>query len=568
MTTLARVGGFFVQRQRGLLVLLLAMLHFALLSSGGGSASIVWWLTDVGLFMLWQPFVHAERRLGLSALGSFLLILAVGAWAYGTWLLLFWTVFLVALVGGRVLFVEHRGTRLFYLLAFAYLLFAVLFYLVPAVLPQAGEEGAMLRRLFVWAGPLTLGAMLLMPLRSTAARVAAGPVDFVYSLFVFLLVAVLVLGSLSFMVIRRAGYIESLLGTLVMMAGMLLLLGRAWNPRGGFGGIGGFFSRYLLTVGLPFEEWLHRLTVAAEEAREPAPFLDRVLRQTLDLPWVIGGEWSAGKEQGRFGGEGGVVQEFSALTLRVRLYTHYRLSPTLIWHFRLLVQLVAEYHLAKLRERELEQMSYLQAVYETGARLTHDVKNLLQSLNNLCYVVQSLEGERAVEIQPLMQRQLPVIVQRLEQTLDKLRRPRGGGGMTISAEAWWAALQQRYASQGVVFSADSCLSDTLVPAALFDSVADNLLQNALEKRAGEPGIGVSVSLAESGEVLAVCDTGSPLPEKVAGALFTAPVASENGLGIGLYHAARQAADQGYALSLVENRPGSVRFELRRVARAA
>ena len=329
--------------------------------------------------------------------------------------------------------------------------------------------------------------------------------------------------------------------------------------------MGVFFSRYLLTVGLPFEEWLHRLTEVASAERDPAVFLDHVLQQTLELPWVLGGEWGAGEDSGSFGGIGPFSQEFAILSLRLKLHTRHRLSPALIWHFRLLIQLVAEYHMAKLRERELEQMSYLRAVYETGARLTHDVKNLLQSLNNLCYLAQSLDQTHAAEIQPLMQRQLPVIVQRLEQTLEKLRRPRGGVGPLLGAEAWWGGLRQRFEPQGVLFEADRCLSDAVVPTALFDSVADNLVQNALDKRVQAPQLAILVRMLEGGELLSVSDSGAPLPESLAGALFSAPVASESGLGIGLYHAARQAEELGYELKLAENRAGEVRFELRRLA---
>ena len=70
---------------------------------------------------------------------------------------------------------------------------------------------------------------------------------------------------------------------------------------------------------------------------------------------------------------------------------------------------------------------------------------------------------------------------------------------------------------------------------------------------------------EGGRSLAVSDTGSPVPENVAGGLFSAPVASEDGLGIGLYHAALQAAESGYMLRLVANVAGNVRFELSRTA---
>lgn len=565
MTALARLGGFLVARQRGLLVLLLVLLHLALLAEGNSRLGLMWWLGDVGLFMLWQPFVRSERQLGASALTGFGLLLLVGMIAYGPWLLLLWATFVTALVGGRVLFVDHRGTRLFYLLAFGYLLSGILLYLVPHVVPGPPAERALLEKVFVWAGPAALAAMMLLPVRDWVGRVAAGPVDFVYSLFVFLLVAVLVLGSLAFMLIRGAGYVEALLATLLLMATMLLLLGWAWNPRPGFGGVGAFFSRYLLSVGLPFEQWLHRLTAVAEAERDPAAFLGRVLEQMCELPWVEGGNWSAGGAQGSFGREGSYCQEFVVRSLCLQLHTRHRLSPALVWHFRLLIELVAEYHTAKLRERELEQMSYLRAVYETGARLTHDVKNLLQSLNNLCYLAQSLEGTRAEEIAPLMQRQLPVIVQRLEQTLEKLRRPRGGIGPLLGAEVWWQGLQQRFEERGVDFVADRCLSDAVVPATLFDSVADNLVQNALDKQALSPDVKIVVRLQDGGERLSVSDSGEPLPEAVAAALFNAPVASESGLGIGLYHAARQAEELGYALSLAENRAGAVCFELRRQA---
>ena len=40
---------------------------------------------------------------------------------------------LAALLGGRVLLLGHRPTRIFYLLAFAYLLCALLVWLVPRV---------------------------------------------------------------------------------------------------------------------------------------------------------------------------------------------------------------------------------------------------------------------------------------------------------------------------------------------------------------------------------------------------------------------------------------------------
>ena len=74
-----------------------------------------------------------------------------------------------------------------------------------------------------------------------------------------------------------------------------------------------------------------------------------------------------------------------------------------------------------------------------------------------------------------------------------------------------------------------------------------------------------VTLAADAAVLSVCDSGSVVDKAVVDDLFRSPVASENGFGIGLYHAARQAERYGYELRLASNVAGKVCFELRRLA---
>jgi sensor histidine kinase regulating citrate/malate metabolism len=70
-------------------------------------------------------------------------------------------------------------------------------------------------------------------------------------------------------------------------------------------------------------------------------------------------------------------------------------------------------------------------------------------------------------------------------------------------------------------------------------------------------------LTADASALSVCDTGSAVSDEVLGDLLRAPVPSASGLGIGLYHAARQAEICGYELRLASNAPGRVCFELRR-----
>ena len=101
-----------------------------------------------------------------------------------------------------------------------------------------------------------------------------------------------------------------------------------------------------------------------------------------------------------------------------------------------------------------------------------------------------------------------------------------------------------------------------VPKALFDSVADNLLQNAIAKRAASLDVRICVSLQCAGGLqLRICDSGAAVPAEIAGSLLRAPVYSSTGLGIGLYQVARLAEKYGYVLALAENRDGSVCFAL-------
>ena len=51
-----------------------------------------------------------------------------------------------------------------------------------------------------------------------------------------------------------------------------------------------------------------------------------------------------------------------------------------------------------------------------------------------------------------------------------------------------ASLQQRYAQNAIEFRRRRPRRGRLVPVDLFDSVADNLLQNALLKRQNEAGL--------------------------------------------------------------------------------
>jgi signal transduction histidine kinase len=202
-------------------------------------------------------------------------------------------------------------------------------------------------------------------------------------------------------------------------------------------------------------------------------------------------------------------------------------------------------------------------VHETGARMTHDVKNLLQSLNALCAVAErEPEGESA-ELQALIRRQLPVIARRLGDTLERLQQPNPQTEPLTPADDWWESLALQYRDKRVEFAAAEGLRPGVrIPRGLFDSVADNLLQNALAKREAATAVRIRVTLTCGERVeLRVCDTGQAVQPELVTTLLRAPVVSGSGLGIGLYQAARQAEASGYLLELKENRDGEVCFAL-------
>src|SRR4029078_5474843 len=130
-----------------------------------------------------------------------------------------------------------------------------------------------------------------------------------------------------------------------------------------------------------------------------------------------------------------------------------------------------------------------------GARLTHDVKNLLQSLNVLCSVATQ---DDSPQLQALIRRQLPAITQRLQATLDKLQHPSEDESPPVPLRDWWESLARQYQGQNLEFAAAELDPQTRVPKALFDSVADNLLQNAIAKRAAGKELRIRVSIQSGG----------------------------------------------------------------------
>lgn len=512
------------------------------------------WLVALGLFLIWQPFVAGEQRINGRQASVLLGATLLSTLLLGPWLLLIWCGVLAATIGGRVMGTEHRGERAGYLLAFGYLIGLTVLGVVPEISPAAQIDSGLRDALAVLM-PMVLPVLLLFPARAPR-RKSGEAFDLFYGMLVFLVMAVLILGALAYMPIGGAGYVESLFKTSMSVAGALLLVAWAWNPRAGFSGIGSAISHYLLSLGMPLEQWLVHLSEESERNADPARFLEAALQRLAGTPWVLGISWLMSDGRGEVGESSPYQHVCQAGELTLTVYFRHVPSPALRWHVEWLLRLAIEFYLVKRQSQQLQRMGYAQAIYETGARVTHDVKNLLQSLQALCYAA-SQPGDPA-EVAGLLRRQLPQIADRLKSTLDKLQSPQVDDSETIEAELWWRRLQDRYAHAGIDWQGTPT-AGLAVPRALFDSAAENLLQNSLAKRQREPGLAIAVIFDDAS--LTVSDNGSAIPQALAKALLSEPVSSHDGLGIGLYHAARQADSLGYRLALADNRAGQVHFVL-------
>lgn len=537
---------------------MLLALHVAVVFDADATVTRAFLLAHYGLFLLWQPLVRSEARIEPRLAFPVFAMAALLVLVDSTWVMALWLAILAGLVGAVAASQNERAQRLGYLLALAYLLALLLGWVLPQSLGGASLPDE-LRVAVRYGLPLLPLAILFLP--ATRQRSNSSTLDFIYGLMLSLLIMVMALGVFAVVAVAKVSYAWALVQTLLGMAALLLALSWLWNPRAGFSGLGQVTSRYLLSVGLPFEGWAQRLATLAERERDPESFVRDALSDLHELTWIRGGRWQAARGEGSFGdpAEHAVSHTFHGLTLTWQ--SARPLTPALALHVRLLSQLLGYFYAAKVREQTLREQAYSQAIHDTGARLTHDVKNILQSLKTLLAAADTSTPEDSERLLALMKRQLPQLAARLSQTVDKLKQPAEMDAAHVAAHTWWSALQTRYEHDDVQFFAEM-VDGTPLPQDLFDSVVDNLLTNALRKRQSQPDVAVEVRLTLHPLVsLTVTDSGSAAPEHVARNLFLSPVASDSGLGVGLYQAARQAARSGYRLELSDNQLGRVRFRL-------
>ncbi len=547
------------RHEHWLLASMLLVLHTALDTGIDTPLASALMVAQLGLFLLWQPIWQREQRIDLPALLVITALIAAMLWL-NWWTIFTWLVLLIGIVAGRSF--STRQERYVYMLSLAMLVSELLIsatatlFLVKPLAPGIAQT----IRIGLYLLPAVLYAMppITVPQRDPF------PVDFFRGITFALLTALLAVFSVLMTVRLGIDYPLALVTTLMALGVFLFFLAWITTPSAGNLGLLSVWEKSVLNIGTRFEAWLANVSNLASQQPEADDFLDEAVAELVEIPWIAGAVWTSATSSGMHGHPSPHELPLDTEALSVTLYTERSVSSALLIHCRLLIQVLGHFYVAKLRENEQAGAAHLRAVHETGARVTHDIKNLLQSLNILTAALQSAHGEqqeqRGLE---LLKRRLPDIAQRLKGALEKLQDPQSQATTMVAACQWWQQIGDRLGDGDIDLVAEIVDSDVLLPAECFDSVVDNLIDNARHKVAADDArhIRLELTVRDGRSCCRVIDDGTAIDDTIVPLLFRRPLPSRTGLGIGLYQAAELARHAGCELRLAHNRDGQVCFEL-------
>ncbi len=542
---------------------LLGLMLFSLLAAthigDAGTITQSFLIVHFGFFLLWQPVIKKQSTFTAGQLVILIVLVSAFIYWFNPWLNAFWTLLLLTLLTGRIF---ARGlARAAYGLAVITLFLEFILNTTPQLF-QLSALSSSLQSSFSTVILLMPLVLLFIPARDATEK----QLDFIRGFLIVLLVIFLCMGSVLISLTTRQSYIESLAISIMLLSLFLLLTAFLWSPRAGFKGLAKVWEKYLLNIGGPFEQWLtHVASLEANTRLTPARFLSATSRYLLQQHWICGVSWKTYSDEVIEGEQSPHHVSIDDEKLKLTLYTYTPVGPVLLLHAKLLLSVLAFYFRAKLQEQQLVKQAHMRAIYETGSKLTHDVKNILQATQTMTQIINDNDAEMQ-EILGVLKKQMPLLTQRLNTTLEKLRIPKSNDlkpqPVTDSLLNWWNQLQQRYSGRHINFSAD-INEDSEIPIDVFTTVIENLLDNARSKRSREPDLDIFIKLSNTGNgvQLSVMDTGSPIDQDIAPLLFKEVVSSHDGFGIGLYQCYELAKSHGYKLRIENNAQGRVCFTL-------
>ena len=494
------------------------------------------------------------RRYYYSIWGTTLLSGAL-AFYFHNWLLAGWLCLLAGISLAGVTSSQLKRQSLANTLEAVFCFILLFFVLIPRILLLDQQQGW---PDFTW---MVLGnfAIWAVAYAVTVVRVDRPAIDPVFCTLFALLCGLIALACvLAALLSTTPSYFLSTLAVFVVASLLALTAWILWSPSLG-GGLSTVFFRHMLSLSVPFDDWMKEMTLLANDVTDVEEFWRQSMGRLLFHTGLIGISWDeSGRE--RLVGEKLGSQTYLPLSdWGITLYSSRSISPTKLFNKWLLARVALEFRQSKQRENRFTAEATMRSVHELGARTTHDIKNILHAITLLC-----ASGDSASEFSAKQKEQLRSLAGRLETSLNELR---GESLATVNSgmmpvKEWWENAQRRVASPNVKFVVNMEFSAQSgdVPADLFDRTLENLVHNSLRKQASEGEILVAVEIGD-GPALTVRDNGSQIPAQIQAKLFNAPLPSSEGMGIGLFQLALNAQRLGYQFFVESNSPGDVAFRL-------
>ena len=510
-----------------------------------------------GLFLLWQPLWSKQARVRPGPVIVVTLVFVLLAYRFPNESLVFFALILSGLIGSRLL--SQTAFRSFDLLALLIITLEMAVGLVPDTFEQirlpALFGGYMQTVILV---PVLLFYLAPNPDHQTQGR---SQVDLMHGLLAATLLFIVLLGGIVINLLYGVDYIDGLLLTVFIVATLTIGISWFWNPGVGYSGIGVLWNRYAMTIGGPFETWINTLTTLIEEQYlTPADYLEAACEHLVENDWLNSIEWQFETFKIAVGERTGTRLKHQ-LDDKIAVVLYFKADPgtALEQHTILLIRMAYQFYLAKLNQEKMRAQEHFATIHHTGARLTHDVKNILQSIKTSLNIIDMDQDTPAT--QKLLQSNLRQIGQRLQNTLEKLRAPRLNTQIKlVDCEKWMQRIREQHIANTRMFFDSDIGNNLVIPVDLFDSVAENLINNALKKVSVEQ-VEVRMLCSKDIILLSVCDNGEAISAEIEGNLFTRPVSSGSGMGIGLYQSAIMAHAFNYELELSQNEAGRVCFNL-------
>lgn len=547
-----------IQYEQQILATLLLLLH-----------SLIWMIDDkfihfslssvlYGLFLLWQPLWHKDAQIKVVQTLLPIISLLFFSFFYQNESLIFFSLIISGLIGSRIF--SHTTSRPFDLLALSILIIEMSIGVIPLnfvqiILPSQFES---------YIQTIVLTAILIIyfapiPDRSSQTR---SQIDLMHGVLTATLIFIVLLGGIVINILYGVDYVEGLLLTVFIVATLALGISWFWNPGVGYSGLGVLWNRYAMTIGGPFETWINTLTTLIEEPYiTSSDYLQAACDNLVENEWLNAIQWQFDTFAISSGKKNGVALEHSfSEQLQVTIYFKSDPGQALRQHTILLIRMAYQFYLSKLNQEKMRAEEHFETIHHTGARLTHDIKNILQSIKTSINIVQLKPDEEQPLPFKLLQQNLNQISTRLESTLTKLKSPELSTSIPyLSIQSWMKNFSAVNNHAKVHYHSD-IQQNHQIPSDLFDSVINNLLVNAINKPETSE---IMIDLISNQQmiVINVCDNGNKVNSDVENQLFNKPVSSGQGMGIGLYQSVFMARTFNYELELVNNQQGKVCFSL-------